>query len=173
MKTNLKYYGISPWEIEVLYSYLNARFLVSQEEIEADDEDFVSFLEWEIPVAFNEEFFNWFEFKRWGQIKDVFKEMKRRRGSGNAIKININFLGNPKISFILDTEEKQWYDNAIEKIDFVLELLPYHMDPKKLPSDISGLIYKFDPKSIRWRLNFATSKEKKYAFRGDIWTPIN
>jgi hypothetical protein len=173
LKTNLRYYGISPWEIEVLYSYLNARFSISQEEIEAEDEDFVSFLGWDIPLAFNEEFFKWFDYKRWEQIKSVFKEMKRRRGSGNAIKIKINFLGNPKISFIIDTEEKQWFDNAIEKIDFVLELLPYHMDPKKLPMDISELIYKFDPKSIRWRLNFAMSKEKKYVFKGDVWTPIN
>ncbi len=173
LKTNLRYFGISPWEIEVLYGYLNGRFLVSQEEIETEDGEFVSFLDWEIPLAFNEEFFKWFEFKRWEQIKGVFKEMKRRRGSGNAIKIIINFLGNPKISFIIDTEEKQWYDNAIEKIDFVLELLPYHTDPKKLPSDILELIYKFDPKSIRWRLNLATSKDKKYVFRGDIWSPIN
>ena len=36
------------------------------------------------------------------------------------------------------------------------------MDPEKLPSDVSELVYKFDPKSIRWRLNFAMSKEKKY-----------
>ncbi len=173
MRTNLRYYGISPWEIEVMYSYLNARFSISQEEIEADDEDFVSFLEWDIPLSFNEEFFEWFEYKRWEQMKAVFKEMKRRRGSGNAIKIKINFLGNPKISFILDTQEKQWYDNAVEKIDFVLELLPYHMDPEKLPSDVSELIYRFDPKSVRWRLKFAMSKEKKYIFRGDVWTPLN
>ena len=173
LKTHLRYYGISPWEIEVLYSYLNSRFAVSQEEIEAKDEDFVSFLDWQIPIAFNEEFFKWFDFKRWEQVKAVFKEMKRRRGSGNAIKIEINFLGTPKISFILDTDDKQWYDNAIEKIDFVLELLPYHMDPEKLPADILGLVYKFDLRSIRWRLNFAISKDKKYAFRGDVWTPIN
>jgi hypothetical protein len=121
LNTHLRYYGISPWEIEVLYSYLNARFSISQEEIEQEDEDFVSFLDWEIPLTFNEEFFKWFEFKRWEQIKAVFKEMKRRRGSGNAIKIRINFLGNPKISFILDTDEKQWFDNAIEKLDFVLK----------------------------------------------------
>ena len=173
MRTNLRYYGISPWEIEVMYSYLNARFSISQEEIEADDEDFVSFLEWDIPLSFNEEFFEWFEYKRWEQIKAVFKEMKRRRGSGNAIKIKINFLGNPKISFILDTQEKQWYDNAVEKIDFVLELLPYHMDPEKLPPNVSELIYRFDPKSVRWRLKFAMSKEKKYICKGDIWTPLN
>ena len=117
LKTHLRYYGISPWEIEVIYSYLNSRFAISQEEIEPNDEDFVSYLDWEIPLSFNEEFFKWFEFKRWEQVKAVFKEMKRRRGSGNALKIIINFLGNPKISFILDTDEKQWYDNAIEKLE--------------------------------------------------------
>ncbi|MFB5603197.1 MAG: hypothetical protein ACE5RK_02190 [Candidatus Nitrosomaritimum aestuariumsis] len=173
LNTHLRYYGISPWEIEVLYSYLNARFSISQEEIEQEDEDFVSFLDWEIPLTFNEEFFKWFEFKRWEQIKAVFKEMKRRRGSGNAIKIRINFLGNPKISFILDTDEKQWFDNAIEKLDFVLELLPYHMNPEKLPSDVSELTYKFDAKATRWRLNFAFAKEKKYVFRGDTWSPVS
>lgn len=173
LKTHLRYYGISPWEIEVMYSYLNARFAISQEEIESDDEEFVSFLDWQIPLAFNEEFFKWFEFKRWEQIKAVFKEMKRRRGSGNAIKIIINFLGNPKISFILDTDERQWYDNAIEKLDFVLELLPYHLDPEKLPSNISELVYRFDPKAVRWRLHFAKSEEKKYSFRGDVWVPFS
>ena len=172
LKTNLRYYGISPWEIEVMYGYLNGRFSISQEEIEPNDEEFVSFLEWDIPLAFNDEFFKWFEFKRWEKIKDVFKEMKRRRGSGNALKIKINFFGNKKISFILDTDEKRWFDNAIEKIDFVLELLPYHMNPEKLPPNILELIYKFDSKSIRWRLNVAISKEKKYVFRGDIWIPI-
>ena len=66
-------------------------FTFTQEEIEPDDEDFVSSLDWEIPLAFNEAFFKWFDFKRWEQIKAVFKEMKRRRGSGNAIKVKINF----------------------------------------------------------------------------------
>jgi len=173
LKTHLRYYGISPWEIEVMYSYLNSRFLISQEEIEPEDEEFVSFLDWDIPLDFNEEFFKWFEFKRWEQIKAVFKEMKRRRGSGNAIKIKINFLGKPKITFVLDTEEKQWYDNSIEKIDFVLELLPYHLNPEKIPSDVSELTYKFDPKAIRWRLNFAISNNRKYVFNGDKWSLVS
>lgn len=89
---SLQYYGISPWEIEVIYGYLNSRFLISQEEIEANDENFVSFLNIDIPLAFNEEFFQWFDFRRWEKIKAVFKEMKRRRGTRNALKININFL---------------------------------------------------------------------------------
>lgn len=172
LKISLQYYGISPWEIEVIYGYLNSRFSVIQEEIEVNDDNFVSFLNLDIPLAFNEEFFKWFDFRRWEKMKAVFKEMKRRRGTGNALKININFLGNPKIVFVLDTEDKQWYDNAIEKIDFVLELLPYHLDPEKLPSDVLEISYKFDPESIRWRLNAAISENKRYVFRGDSWNAV-
>ena len=172
IKTTLRYYGISPWEIEVLYGFLNSHFIIIQDEIEPDDENFVSFLDIDIPLQFNEAFFQWFDFKRWEKIKAVFKEMKRRRGSGNALKIVINFSGYPKIIFIIDIEDKQWFDNALEKIDFVLELLPYHLDPEKIPSDISKIIYKFDPESIRWRLDTASSKNKKYTFRGDSWNEI-
>ncbi|MFB5604778.1 MAG: hypothetical protein ACE5RL_01355 [Nitrosarchaeum sp.] len=172
LKISLQYYGISPWEIEVIYGYLNSRFSIIQEEIEVNDENFVSFLNLDIPLTFNEEFFKWFEFRRWEKMKDVFKEMKRRRGAGNALKININFVGNLKIVFVVDTEDKQGFDNAIEKIDFVLELLPYHLDPEKLPSDVLEIIYKFDHGTMRWRLNTARSENKKYAFRGDRWNTI-
>jgi hypothetical protein len=172
VKITLQYYGISPWEIEVLYGFLNSHFTIIQDEIEQNDERYVSFLDINIPLQFNEAFFQWFGFKRWEKIKAVFKEMKRRRGSGNALKIGINFSGNPKIVFTIDIEDKQWFDNALEKIDFVLELLPYHLDPKKMPSGISEIIYKFDSDSIRWRLNTASSNNKKYTFREDVWKEI-
>ncbi len=172
LKTTLRYYGISPWEIEVLYGFLNSHFTIIQDEIEINDENFVSSLDIDIPLAFNEAFFQWFDYKRWEKVKSVFKEMKRRRGSGNALKIKINFLGNPNIIFSVDIEDKQWFDNAIEKIDFVLELLPYHLDPEKLPIEISEIIYKFDSESVRWRLNTAKSESKQYTFRGDSWKEI-
>lgn len=172
LTATLTYYGISPWEIEVLYGFLNSHFKIVQEEIEQNDEDFVSFLDVNIPLTFNEAFFQWFEFKRWEKVKAVFKEMKRRRGSGNALKVKINFSGKPKIIFSIDIEDKQWFDNAIEKMDFVLELLPYHLDPQKLPSEVSEIAYKFDSESIRWRLNTANSESKKFIFRGDSWKEI-
>ena len=172
LKTTLRYYGISPWEIEVLYGFLNSHFTVIQDEIEPNDENFVSFLDIEIPLPFNEAFFQWFDFRRWEKVKSIFKEIKRRRGGRNALKIQINFSGNPKIVFTVDSEDRHWFNNAVEKIDFVLELLPYHLDPKKLPSEVSEITYKFDSKSIRWRLNTALSKNKKYTFKEDSWKEI-
>ena len=99
--------------------------------------------------------------------------MKRRRGSGNALKIKINFSGNPKIIFNIDTQDKQWFDNAVEKIDSVLELLPYHLNPQKIPSGISEIVYKFDSETIRWRLFKASSENKKYSFTNESWKEIN
>lgn len=173
LTAHVEYYGISPWEIEVIYSYFNSRFNVEQEEVEQDDPDFVSMLSLNIPLPFSEEFFKWFEFRRWEKVKDLFKEMKRRRGRGNALKVKINFGGDPAIGFLLDTEDRQWYNNAVEKIDFVLELLPYHLDPERLPSNISKIIYRFDPDSVRWRLYTAhTQSSGKFVFKGNMWKPV-
>lgn len=170
VQLTLHYYGISPWEIEVIYGYMVGRFVVNQNEIEPNDEDYVSYLGIDIPITFSDEFFQWFEYKRWEKIKAVFKEMKRRRGSKNALKIQLNFAGKPNISFVINADEKQWFDNAVEKIDFVLELLPYHLD--KLPPKIVDLTYKFHSQTTRWRLNTAKSIDKNYTFKGDNWKVI-
>ncbi len=173
VKATLQYYGISPWEIEVLYGFLNSHFTIIQDEIESNDEHFVSYLELKIPLTFNEEFFQWFDFKRWEKVKSVFKEMKRRRGSSNALKININFSGIPKIIFVIDSVDRQKFNNAVEKIDSVLELLQYHLDPKKTPAGISEINYKFDTESVRWRLNSALAENKKYVFNKESWEEIS
>ena len=131
LKTTLQYYGISPWEIEVLYGFLHSHFTIVQDEIEPNDEAFVSYLNMDIPLEFNDSFFQWFDFRRWEKVKAVFKEMKRRRGSRNALKVRINFSGRRRIIFTVDSEDRHWFDNALEKIDTVLEMLPYHLDPRQ------------------------------------------
>jgi len=72
--TNLKYYGISPWEIEVIYGIFKDRFIVKQEETEPTDPNFVSILNVPIPLAFSEEFFKWFDFRRWDKFKFILKK---------------------------------------------------------------------------------------------------
>ncbi len=169
LETRLKYYGISPWEIEVVHGYFNQRFTVIEEEIEQDDEDFVSMLNFDIPLSFNEEFFQWFDFRRWENVKTLFKEMKRRRGDKHTLKIQVNFLGNPKIRFVVDIVDRHSYEIAVEKIDFVLELLPYHLDPEKLPENVTEVIYKFDPKAARWRLKTVFAGGKEFVFKENGW----
>ena len=153
LQTDLQYYGISPWEIEVLYGILNDKFTVVQEETGdplvgnlpmnhvEDDPNFVSVIIITIPVQFSEEFFKWFEFKKWEKIKSIIKEMKRRRGSGNAILVVIILKTDNGItrhpmtktqSYILTMKDYQiihtlnlqlirvriiFFNNATEKID--------------------------------------------------------
>ncbi|MDA7958242.1 MAG: hypothetical protein MPI95_04015 [Nitrosopumilus sp.] len=166
LKTTIRYYGISPWEIEVLYGLLDSHFEVIQEEEDPFDEDYVSVLEASIPLEFSAAFFEWFTFKRWEKVKAIFKEMKRRRGSGNAIRVTVRFAGNPGISFRVDARDRQWFDNALEKMDFVLELLPYHLDPSSLPGGTDTLEYVFDSSTTRWRRDRAGGRR----FRDGAWS---
>jgi len=169
LQTNLRYYGISPWEIEVLYGLLSDKFTVVQDETEQTDPNFVSVIIITIPVQFSEEFFKWFEFKRWEKIKSIIKEMKRRRGSGNAIKIEIIFTGEPSIRFIIDLHEKHFFNNATEKIDNIVELLQYHLSGNDTPENVSEVVYKFDIDLGRWKLNMITADDKKFISTEKGW----
>ena len=147
-------HGVSPWELEVAHSYLNARFDVRQETIPDDDADpdVVSTLTLGFPFAFTEQFFEWFDYRRWEKLKGLFREMKRRRGSKRALRVTVSFAGDPPIRFVADSADRQIFDNSIEKIDFVLELLPYHLDPAKLPGGMSEVTYRFDGKARKWQI---------------------
>jgi len=174
----LAYYGISPWEIEVIYDLFSGKFRIQQEETEQNKENFVSALTIDIPLSFSEEFFKWFEFKAWERVKSIIKEMKRRRGKGNAIVVEIIFTGEPNVQFVTDLNENHDFNSAIEKIDFVVELLPYHLNDSNIPSDPSEVLYKYDIESGKWKLSqvwtgFGGSTErKKFIFTEKGWNMI-
>lgn len=169
---SLRFYGISPWEQEVLYGLFSNKFKIIQEETTQTDTNFVSELVIIIPVQFSEEFFKWFEFRSWERVKSLLKELKRRRGRGNAIKIEIVFTGNPNVRLIADLNETHLFNSSIEKIDFVVELLPYHLNEASIPKNPSEVIYKFDTETSKWRLSMAVYKDKKFIFTKNGWRPI-
>ena len=172
-KIVLKHYGISPWEINVITSILEKKFFIESNEIENNYEDkFVSLIEIPFPYPFNDEFFKWFEYKECERLKGIFKEMKRRRGDGKAIKIDLSFCGEPKIRFLVELDEGQWFRTAVEKIDFVIELLPYHLDPKKLPNDVSEIVYTFDIDTVRWKMSSIIANNQKFVNSNDGWKVI-
>jgi len=170
--TSLGYFGISPWEIEVIYGIFNERFKVTENEISQIDPNFDGIIIIKIPLPYNDEFFNWFEFRRWEKVKAIFKEMNRRRGKNHPLKIDLRFSGNPSIRFVVDVEARNFFNTAIDKIHFVLELIQYHLDPEKLPQDVSEVIYNFDPKAVRWRLKTAFVENNKFTFTDNGWKLI-
>jgi len=197
LQTNLRYYGISPWEIEVLYGLLSDKFTVVQEETGygeiihdmpaapqgqgEDDQNLVSALIITIPVQFSEEFFQWFGFKRWEKVKSIIKEMKRRRGNRKAILVVIIFENEewynktpdgegpiiysnderlpdyPHVKFAIDSSENHIFNSAIEKIDVMVELLPYHLNHSKMkefckkPMEVR---YEYDIHSSKWYVGY-------------------
>ena len=119
-------------------------------------ETFVSSLTVDIPLPFSEEFFKWFEFKAWEKVKSIIKEMKRRRGKGNAIVVEIVFTGKPSVRFVVDLSENHHFNSAVEKIDFVVELLPYHLNDNNITNDSTEVLYKYDIVSGKWKLDSGT-----------------
>jgi hypothetical protein len=169
---SLRFYGISPWELEVLYSLLHNLFQVQEHPEEEPEEDFATMIDVTIPLAFNDAFFKWFGGPRWDKTKAILKELKRRRGGGKTLRAYIKFVGNPSIKFTIDLEDRNLFDAAVEKIDFVLELLPYHLDPRKIPRNITEVQYYFDYRTGRWGINSATAGKDTYIFSQNEWNII-
>ena len=206
---SLRYYGISPWEIEVIYNIFNEKFEVIQEATERDEyfkgwnagarEEFVSALTITIPLPFSEEFFKWFGFKAWEKVKSIIKEMKRRRGNGKAIRVEILFQTEewnkihygdvpdgkspilsdnderlpdyPHVKFVIDSSENHIFNSAIEKIDVMVELLPYHLNhsilAKKFCKEPMEVRYRYDIHYSKWYVGYVLTFEGGGAFSID------
>jgi hypothetical protein len=75
------HYGISPWEIEIIYDTLNRSFEVEEKQLAPDDPEYVSMVEIRFPVPYNEAFFQQeFGMDSWFKIKGIIKDVKKRRG---------------------------------------------------------------------------------------------
>ena len=197
---SLRYYGISPWEIEVIYNIFNEKFEVIQEATERDEyfkgwnagsrEEFVSALTITIPLPFSEEFFKWFGFKAWEKVKSIIKEMKRRRGNGKAIRVEFIFDNEewhklhgvilsdnaeilpdyPHVKFAIESSENHNFNSAIEKIDFMVELLPYHLNHSKMKKFCKKPMefrYRYDIQSGKWYVSYVLTYDGGGTFLPD------
>jgi hypothetical protein len=72
----------------------------------------------------------------------------------------------------VDLQENTWFNTAIDKIDFVLELLPFQLDPRKIPKNISDVIYEFDEMTGKWNLSTSDSNDTTYVFSKNEWKII-
>ncbi len=205
---SLRYYGISPWEIEVIYNIFNEKFEVIQEDPGKDgyftklgwntDNEFVSAITITIPLPFSEEFFKWFGFKAWEKVKSIIKEMKRRRGNGKAIRVEILFQTEewnkihyadvpagqspilsdnaeilpdyPHVKFAIESSENHNFNSAIEKIDFMVELLPYHLNHSKMKKFCKKPMefrYRYDIQSGKWYVSYVLTYDGGGTFSPD------
>ena len=150
----LKHFGISPLEIEVIYDTLSKFLLVDEGKILVEESEYVSLLNIEFPVAYDEYFFQSFGFDNWQKIKYVLKEMKRRRGR-KRFKITLSFCGistdiNSKLVFSLTSEIGPQFEYAIEKIEHIIDTI--HVEIKNLESKRQSMSYTYDAIAMKWVL---------------------
>ena len=150
----LEHFGISPFEIEVIYNTLSKFSLVDEGKILVEEYEYVSLLNIEFPVAYDEYFFQSFGFDNWQKIKYVLKEMKRRRGR-KRFKITLSFCGistdiNSKLVFSLTSEIGPQFEYAIEKIEHIIDTI--HVEIKNLESKRQSLSYTYDAIAMKWVL---------------------
>ncbi len=165
---SLRFYGTSPWEMEVIFSLLHNLFNVQEDPNANQDEDYTTMMDITFPLEFNEIFFKQFGTMRWYKMKVIIKEMKRRRGGGKSLRVYIRFSGKQDIIFTIDLDDRHSFDTAVDKIDFVLELLPYHLDPKKIPKEITGVSYQFNEITGKWNIS-GNAENHAYGFIENEW----
>lgn len=145
---NLKYYGISPFEIEIIYSVLSSLFFVSEDTIEGSEGTNV--LEIHFPVAYGQSFFGTLGRQKWLKLKGILKEMKRRRGN-KGLKIILSFADKThdatEVTFSLTNLEYYAFEVAIEKLEYMVDII---LTEIKNFQNLKKLIYTYDRTSSKW-----------------------
>ena len=162
------HYGISPWEIEVIYNTLNRSFEVEENQLPPDDPQYVSMIEIGFPVRFNETFFQQeFTMDSWFKIKGVIKDVKKRRGRKN-IKAFIRFAGfgsNEKIGIVFPLQSKgdRQFEMGIEKIEYLVDIVPVQL--QLIPPGAEEIWYLYDEASSKWSPSVAKTSEHQLSFQ--------
>ena len=149
---NFRYYGISPFEIEIIYDILRESFELQEEQLTPNDTNFVSMVEIGFPVSYGESFFRWFSVERWFKIKEVLKEMAKRRGKRN-IKIVFHFCRTSynslaSVTFILKSKNTRQFEMAIEKIEYMVDIVEIQL--KSFPTHLNEIVYLYNENNHRW-----------------------
>ena len=170
-EATFRHYGVSPWEIEVIFDTLRRSFAVLDEPLSQEDPKFVSAVELMLPVQYGEDFFSFFSPESWFKIKGVLKDVKRRRGR-KGLRCMFRFAGfqgrdTTGVYFVLDAKSDRHFEMALEKIEYLTDIVPVQL--KALPPKAHEVWYSFDETGAKWRPERASEDGKKYAYKNEAW----
>ena len=164
----LKHSKLSIGEVEILFNMLSNPFDVSEEAVEDIDESHVSNISMELPMEYGKNFFKVFGIERWESIKEVLKNVKWRRGK-RSVKLSLRFNGSPTVTFSLDTDDNKTFGKALETIEYLMDIILFQLDSKRLPSDVSEVGYTFDGEDFRWYPTKAIGRNAVYRYVNEQW----
>jgi hypothetical protein len=166
------HYGISPWEIEVIYDTLNRSFKVEEKQLLPDDPEYVSMVEIGFPVSYDESFFQeQFTMDSWVKIKGMVKDVKRRRGK-KGLKAFLRFAGfgdNKKVSIVFPvlTKSDRQFEMSIEKLEYLVDIIPVQL--QLIPPGAEEILYLYDEASSKWSPSIAKTSNINYIFENNEW----
>lgn len=164
----LKHSGLSQGEVEIIFSMLRNPFDVSEEAVEEFNENYVSMISMDIPIAYGKNVFKLFGMDRWESIKEVLKNLKWRRGK-KGFQLLLRFNGSPAVAFSLNTDDNKTFNKALETIEYLMDVILFQTDPKRLPNDVSEVSYVFDRENFRWYPAKAIGSNAEYHYVNDEW----
>ena len=152
------YYGLSQFEIEVIYTILRWAFgIVDEHKLQIEENDFVSMVAIHFPVPFGESFFQKLSVERWQKLVGLIKEMKRRRGSKKGIKAFISFCGiepegmKPKLIFSFMNKNSRHFEMAVEKIEYLVDVVPLQLQMfQQRGNKVDEILYTYDEAGFKW-----------------------
>lgn len=161
------HYGISPWEIEVLYDTLKRSFEVDEVQLQSDDPKYVSMIELGFPLSYDENFFQYFSMESWFKVKGVIKDIKRRRGR-KGLKAFIRFAGHPAVVFPLAHKDDRKFEMGIEKLEYLVDIVPVQLE--SIPQNTEEILYAFSDSSYKWSPSIAIDKNgRNWFFKNGVW----
>lgn len=165
-----QHYGISPWEIEIIYDTLRRSFEVEEKQLQPDDPQYVSMIEIGFPARFGESFFQAFTMDSWSKVKGVIKDIKRRRGR-KGLKAFFRFAGygdeTVDIVFPILSKGDRQFEMGIEKLEYIVDIVPVQL--KAVPAKTEEVWYSYDEASFRWSPATANSDSVNYFFKNSEW----
>ena len=163
----LRHSGLSLGEIEILFNMLRDPFEVNEQIKEIIDEEYVSMIDLSFPIPYDKNFFKTFEMDKWENIKEILKNLKWRRGK-KGVKLVLSFGNNPTVSFLINTKNDKIFGKALDTVEYLMDLILFHIDRKQLPTNVNEIYYKFDEDEYKWYPSKAIG-DKEYIFTNYEW----
>ncbi len=143
-------------------------FDVREEAVEAINENYVSMISLDLPISYGKSFFKTFGMERWESVKEVLKNIKWRRGKKD-VQLLLRFGGAPAVVFAVNTDDTKTFGKAVETIEYLMDVILFQIDVKRLPSDVGEVSYAFDGENFRWYPEKATGDNAEYLFANEQW----
>jgi hypothetical protein len=67
----------------------------------------------------------------------------------------------PNVQFVINSNESHDFNSAVEKIDFMVDLLPYHLNHSRVKKvgRTTQVVYRYSTDSGKWYVSYVWTRE--------------